>query len=194
VREADSFRRLCTPGGSAEPVAAAGRAALGQLRTRSTAAHRPARQLPERRTAFQALADEKEQYRVYLVFYSAALLVFLAYVLSQLGRSYVKLNQANEALRTSNENLEQRVAERTRELSEALKHLKESELLLVQTEKMSSLGQMVAGIAHEINTPLAYVKSSLSTLQERLPAMQGVVQECLSLIQMVERGDASMTR
>jgi signal transduction histidine kinase len=141
--------------------------------------------------AFQAIADEKEQYRVYLVFYSAALLVFLAYVLSQLGRSYVKLNQANEALRASNENLEQRVAERTRELSEALKHLKESELLLVQTEKMSSLGQMVAGIAHEINTPLAYVKSSLSTLQERLPAMQGVVQECLGLIQMVERGDAS---
>ncbi len=141
--------------------------------------------------AFQAIADEKEQYRVYLVFYSAALLVFLAYVLSQLGRSYVKLNQVNEALRVSNENLEQRVAERTRELSQALKHLKESELLLVQTEKMSSLGQMVAGIAHEINTPLAYVKSSLSTLQERLPAMQGVVQECLRLIQMVERGDAS---
>jgi signal transduction histidine kinase len=141
--------------------------------------------------AFQAMADEKEQYRVYLVFYSAALLVFLGYVLSQLGRSYVKLNQANEALRASNENLEQRVAERTRELSQALKHLKESELLLVQTEKMSSLGQMVAGIAHEINTPLAYVKSSLSTLQERLPAMQGVVQECLRLIQMVERGDAS---
>ena len=139
---------------------------------------------------FQAIADQKEQYRVYLVFYSAALLVFLAYVLSQLGRSYVKLNQANEALRVSNENLEQRVTERTRELSAALKHLKESELLLVQTEKMSSLGQMVAGIAHEINTPLAYVKSSLSTLQERLPALQGVVQECLRLIEMLERGDA----
>jgi signal transduction histidine kinase len=138
---------------------------------------------------FQAIADEKEQYRVYLAFYSAALLVFLGYVLSQLGRSYVKLNQANEALRAPNENLEQRVTERTRELSEALKHLKESELLLVQSEKMSSLGQMVAGIAHEINTPLAYVKSSLSTLQERLPAMQGVVQECLRLIQMLERGD-----
>ena len=140
--------------------------------------------------AFQAIADEKEQYRVYLAFYSAALLVFLGYVLSQLGRSYVKLNQANEALRASNENLEQRVTERTRELSEALKHLKESELLLVQSEKMSSLGQMVAGIAHEINTPLAYVKSSLATLRERLPAMHGVVQECLRLIQMLERGDA----
>jgi signal transduction histidine kinase len=140
--------------------------------------------------AFQTMADEKERYRVYLVFYSAALLVFLGYVLWQLGQSYVKLNQANEALRASNENLEHRVAERTKELSEALAHLKESELLLVQTEKMSSLGQMVAGIAHEINTPLAYVKSSLATLQERLPGVQGLVHEYARLIQMIERGDA----
>jgi signal transduction histidine kinase len=141
--------------------------------------------------AFQAIADEKERYRVYLAFYSAALLVFLAYVLWQLGRSYVKINNANEALRSANETLEQRVAERTQELSQALKHLKESELLLVQTEKMSSLGQMVAGIAHEINTPLAYVKSSLATLQERLPVVHGAVRECQHLLGMLERGDAS---
>jgi signal transduction histidine kinase len=139
---------------------------------------------------FQSLADEKERYRVYLVFYSAALLVFLGYVLWQLGRSNVKLNQANDALRSSNETLEHRVDERTKELSEALKHLKESELLLVQSEKMSSLGQMVAGIAHEINTPLAYVKSSLATLGERLPVAEGVVTESIRLVGMLERGDA----
>ena len=73
------------------------------------------------------------------MFYSAALLVFLAYVLSQLGRSYVKINQANEALKSANETLEQRVTDRTKELSLALTHLKESELMLIQTEKMSSL-------------------------------------------------------
>jgi two-component system, NtrC family, sensor kinase len=140
---------------------------------------------------FQAISDEKEQYRVYLAFYSLALLVFLGYVLWQLGRSYVKINHANEALRVANENLEQRVEARTRELSEALKHLKESELLLVQTEKMSSLGQMVAGIAHEINTPLAYVKSSLATLKERLPEVEGVVTESTKLMGLLERGDAS---
>jgi signal transduction histidine kinase len=138
---------------------------------------------------FQAIADDKERYRVYLVFYSAALLVGLGYVLLQLGRSYTKLNQANEALRQINETLEHRVDERTRELSEALKHLKESETLLVQSEKMSSLGQMVAGIAHEINTPLAYVKSSLDTLRERLPVTEGVVLECQRLMEMLERGD-----
>ena len=140
---------------------------------------------------FQALSDEKERFRVYLAFYSAALLVFLGYVVWQLGRSYTKINQANEALKSANETLEQRVQGRTKELSEALKHLKESELLLVQTEKMSSLGQMVAGIAHEINTPLAYVKSSVATLKDRVPMAEGAVAECNKLIQMLESGTAT---
>jgi two-component system, NtrC family, sensor kinase len=138
---------------------------------------------------FQAIADQKEQFRIYLVFYSAALLVFLGYVVWQLGRSYVKINHANEALKSANENLEHKVQNRTRELSEALKHLKESELMLVQTEKMSSLGQMVAGIAHEINTPLAYVKSSLASVQERLPYVEGLMGEYQKLLGMLERGD-----
>ena len=138
---------------------------------------------------FQTIADEKERFRVYLVFYSAALLVFLAYVLSQLGRSYVKINQANEALKSANETLEQRVSDRTKELSLALTHLKESELMLIQTEKMSSLGQMVAGIAHEINTPLAYVKSSLASVKDRLPEVENIVEECQKLLEMLEQGD-----
>ncbi|HEX6828488.1 MAG TPA: ATP-binding protein, partial [Burkholderiales bacterium] len=101
------------------------------------------------------------------------------------------INHTNEALRVANENLEQRVEERTKELSEALKHLKESELLLVQTEKMSSLGQMVAGIAHEINTPLAYVKSSLQLVEEELPGVRGLVAECDRLLNLLASGDAS---
>jgi signal transduction histidine kinase len=138
---------------------------------------------------FQAIADQKEQFRIYLVFYSAALLVFLGYVVWQLGQSYVKINHANEALKAANENLEVKVQNRTRELTEALKHLKESETMLVQTEKMSSLGQMVAGIAHEINTPLAYVKSSLASVKERLPHVEGMVAEYQKLLDMLERGD-----
>src|SRR4029077_16306242 len=138
---------------------------------------------------FQAIADQKEQFRIYLVFYSAALLVFLAYVVYQLGQSYGKINQANEALKAANENLEHKVQDRTKELSEALKHLKESELMLVQTEKMSSLGQMVAGTPHEINTPLAYVKASLASGKDRLPHVEGIVAECGKLVAMLERGD-----
>jgi signal transduction histidine kinase len=135
------------------------------------------------RQRFQHLLDEKELYRIYLVYYSAALLVLVAWVGSRLLHSLALLRDANEGL-------ERRVQERTRELSEALRHLKESETLLIQSEKMSSLGQMVAGIAHEINTPLAYVKSSLQLVGAELPAVRGLVAECDQLLKLLADGQA----
>ncbi len=140
---------------------------------------------------FQVIAEQKDLYRIYLAAYSAALLVFLGYVGWQLHASYRQLNDVNAALIASNETLEQRVKERTRDLTEAMTHLKDSESMLIQTEKMSSLGQMVAGIAHEINTPLAYVKSSLESMDTRLPEICSLMEDCETLIGMLDRGDAS---
>lgn len=57
------------------------------------------------------------------------------------------------------------------ELVKTNEELKESQVYMVQAEKMSALGQMVAGIAHEINTPLAYVKGTFEVLREQVPPM-----------------------
>ena len=54
------------------------------------------------------------------------------------------------------------------ELEHTLKELRDTQVMLVQSEKMNALGQMVAGIAHEINNPLSYVNSNLHSLRGTL--------------------------
>ncbi|MFN0040619.1 MAG: ATP-binding protein [Burkholderiales bacterium] len=117
----------------------------------------------------------KELFRVYLIAYAGALLILLGWL--------------GAKIRAANVGLEHRVQERTRELSDALRHLKESETQLIQSEKMSSLGQMVAGVAHEINTPLAYVKNSLGTVAEKLPELGTALNEAEQLLGLLQAGD-----
>jgi signal transduction histidine kinase len=126
----------------------------------------------------EATLDEKERWRVYLFFYAAALLIVVGY----LG---TKVAHAQNALRAANEELETRVMERTRDLSQTLKRLKESEAQLVQSEKMSSLGQMVAGVAHEINSPLAYVKNSVATARDRMPDLRDALTRAERLLELL---------
>lgn len=62
--------------------------------------------------------------------------------------------------------MEKQVERRNRALAVANKNLKASQARLVQSEKMASLGQMVAGVAHEINTPLGYASSNIELLRD----------------------------
>ena len=140
---------------------------------------------------FQEESEQRELYRVYLAFYAAALLVLLGYLGVQLLRSYRIIAGVNARLEQANQTLEHKVEARTRELSDALRHLKESEAMLVQSEKMSSLGQMVAGVAHEINTPLAYVKSSLEAVQSELPRLQTLARRTGDLLALMQSGSAT---
>lgn len=70
--------------------------------------------------------------------------------------------------------------EQTRELSQTLQELQRTQSQLVQTEKMSSLGQMVAGIAHEINNPIGFISGNIYYTSE-------YSQQLLALLKLYEK-------
>ncbi len=69
-------------------------------------------------------------------------------------------------LKQANENLEEKVEARTLKLQETLTELNKSQAQVIQSEKMSSLGQLVAGVAHEINNPVNFIHGNVIHLQE----------------------------
>jgi two-component system, NtrC family, sensor kinase len=81
-----------------------------------------------------------------------------------------------EQMRMDNKRLEARVAERTAELNLALSDLKQAQAKLIHREKMNSMGQLVAGIAHEVNNPINFIYGNLNY-------MRGYVTELLALIE-----------
>lgn len=68
-------------------------------------------------------------------------------------------------LKQANDELEERVDARTAELTQTLQQLQATQSQLVQQEKMSSLGQLVAGVAHEINNPVNFIHGNLAHIE-----------------------------
>jgi signal transduction histidine kinase len=147
--------------------------------------------------AFSSSLEEVERYRWYLLIYSGLVVLLAAWLALRLTETYRVINRINSKLREANEFLESRVEARTKELRGALEQLKEQEALLIQSEKMSSLGQMVAGVAHEVNTPLAYVKSSLEAVAGGMPkAGEALAQaeRLVNLLQSEQADEAQLAR
>jgi len=104
------------------------------------------------------------------------------------------LKENERIVREQNVVLELKVNERTHELSESnqelnvtLENLKQTQTQLVESEKMASLGQLTAGIAHEINNPINFVTSNINPLKRDIE----MVLEALTVIEGVGRSDSS---
>ena len=83
-----------------------------------------------------------------------------------LNQKIEEQNKTEAELHQLTKELDERVQNRTAELSETLSRLKQTQVHLVQSEKMSSLGQMMAGIAHEINNPVNFIYGNLKPAQD----------------------------
>jgi signal transduction histidine kinase len=95
-----------------------------------------------------------------------------------------QLSESFTALEKSNVELEDRVEQRTIELKNALTELQRTQAQVIQNEKMSSLGQLVAGVAHEINNPVNFIHGNLVYLNE-------YIQDLLDLIKLYQKSSTN---
>lgn len=91
-----------------------------------------------------------------------------------------QIDKYTHELELSRDTLEDRVEARTQELQQALDHLRQAQSQLVQAEKMSSLGQLVAGVAHEINNPVNFIHGNLIHANQ-------YIQDLLELLTLYDR-------
>jgi signal transduction histidine kinase len=87
-----------------------------------------------------------------------------------------QLRESFMALAANNAALEDRVEERTVELKSTLSELQRTQAQMLQSEKMSSLGQLVAGVAHEINNPVNFIHGNLTHVQNYIQDLLDFVQ------------------
>jgi signal transduction histidine kinase len=85
------------------------------------------------------------------------------------------LKENEDLIREQNSMLEEKVRIRTDELEQALRNLQNTQSQLVNQEKMASLGQLTAGIAHEINNPINFVSSNITPLKRDIRDIMEVI-------------------
>lgn len=117
---------------------------------------------------------ESEYLRIYQLSQRKGFIYYYTLILICIGLGgwlitlFQQLKKTGDSLKDVNINLEKKVAKRTQQLSEALEQLAENQQILMQSTKMTALGEMAGGIAHEINTPLSAILLNAQSLLENI--------------------------
>jgi signal transduction histidine kinase len=101
-------------------------------------------------------------------------------------RDRIILENTDEIIRQRNE-----LAIEKERIEKLLRDLKDTQAQLIQSEKMASLGQMVAGIAHEVNTPLGFVTNNLSIVERNVGILERALKEYQKMEIMLREGELS---
>lgn len=108
-----------------------------------------------------------------------------------------ELNARNEELDvdlTERQRARDELQQRSDEQQVLIRRLEEAHNQLLQSEKMASIGQLAAGVAHEINNPIGYVSSNLCTLNEYVAGLLAIVTAFESRIGLLPAADAAAVR
>lgn len=129
------------------------------------------------------------QFRALVVILILALIIMIHYYRIRFLRiRYKVLNQlVKERTKTiNNQNTE--LSEKNVELANTIKQLKETQAKLIESEKMASLGVLSAGVAHEINNPLNFIRGGIRALKKRIDDKMGVDPASDKYIDIVNEG------
>jgi len=95
------------------------------------------------------------------------------------GHDFTEIHQLNLRLEESNQGL----ARKSNELEEAYNQLQSTQAKILHQEKMATIGQLAAGVAHEINNPMGFILSNLSTLDKYLAKLKNYIDQQEQLLQ-----------